>query len=64
VLLFFPSFGASSPDQRISMEGAVPYKFITQADLQPRASDEMSDPMSSASQQSWTYLKAAGGAST
>jgi len=35
VLLFFPSFGASSPDQRIPMEGAVPHKFVTQADLQP-----------------------------
>jgi hypothetical protein len=39
VLLFFPSFGASSPDQRISMEGAVPHKFITQADLQPNDMD-------------------------
>jgi hypothetical protein len=29
-----------------------------------RASDEMSDPMSSASQQFWTQVAAAGGAST
>jgi hypothetical protein len=39
VLLFFPSLGASSPDQRIPMEGAVPHKFITQADLQPNDMD-------------------------
>jgi hypothetical protein len=39
VLLFFPSFGASSRDQRIPMEGAVRHKFITQADLHPNDMD-------------------------